>query len=51
MYDDGVCERFVSLLAQSKDGMFISPNKIIKNNFYNTAIAQLAGQRPQPRLR
>jgi len=28
MYDDGVCERFVSLLLQSKARKFILPNKI-----------------------
>jgi len=28
MYGDGVCERLFALKAQSKDGMFTSPNKI-----------------------
>lgn len=33
MYDDDVCERFVSFITQSKDGIFISPNIILKKPF------------------
>ncbi len=39
MYDDGVCEQFVSLMVQSKDGMFISPNKIFIKILCTAAIA------------
>jgi hypothetical protein len=50
MYGGGVCERFVSFVAQSKDGMFIYPNKIFKKLPYAAAKAIQAIEMQQSKL-